>query len=183
MVRPPLFIFALAAIAACQQPQEVESECPVSYDYVLELPPEFAERDVIGIDSKVEEFASDDTIVSTDFGHYSAPPDCTASYQACRVEEDNIAGRDALVGVYRHGPDERPGETRPYRIWVHVKVAPQQRLNLNMFARCDTQAACDRALSYLRRVRIKERELSREAELPPPPPPAPHPPATPRPPR
>ena len=125
-----------------------------SYDYELSLPPAFLRQDVTGIDSKVEEFRSDEVVISTDFGHYSSPPECSAQYQFCKVDEERIAERDALVGMFEHGSRERANEPKPFRIWVHVIVDRSQGLNLNLFARCDTRRACDDALSYFRRVRI-----------------------------
>ena len=166
------------AATGCGELEVTENEDPVAYDYILDLPPEFARQNVMGIDSKVEEFRSADTIVSTDFGHYSSPPDCSGAYLACDIEEDELAERDVLIGRYRHGAHERPGEPKPYRVWMHVEVAPRQGLDLNVFARCDTEAACDRALQYLMRTRIVEIDPPPVQSVPPPPPPVAPPPQT-----
>lgn len=144
----------LAFTAACDDPATVNTAFPVSYDYVLDLPPAFVRQEVSGIDSKVEEFRSAAAVVSTDFGHYSAPPTCSSANEACDISKERIAGREALVGVYRHGPNERPGEPRPHRVFVHVPVDDRRGLALNLFARCDTRAACNEALGYFRRVRL-----------------------------
>jgi len=143
-----------------------------SYDYELSLPPAFVRQDVMGIDSKVEEFRSDEVIISTDFGHYSSPPECSPQFHFCKVDEERIAGHDALVGTFEHGSHERPNEPKPFRIFVHVIVDRSQGLNLNLFARCDTRRTCDDALSYFRRVKVlRLTNLPVEHLAPPAPPP------------
>jgi hypothetical protein len=162
----------LTLTASCDDPEVVLNELPITYDYALDLPPEFVRQDVMGIDSKVEEFRSADAIVGTDFGHHSGPPSCTESNESCEIHSEQIAGRDALVGLYRHGPNERPGEPKPFRVFVHVRVDERQGLALNLFARCDTQRACDAALGHFRRVRLL-RTNPPPARRAAPPPPAP----------
>ncbi len=80
----------LFAAAACEQSDPVQNEFPIAYDYALTLPASFAKQDVMGINSKVEEFVSDDTVINTDFGHYGAPPQCEGNDRSCQVEEEAI---------------------------------------------------------------------------------------------
>ena len=150
-----LFVLLLAS---CEDAETIQTDDRIAYDYALDLPDEYAAQEVTGIDSRVEEFHSSHTVISTDFGHYSSPPNCTGAYLSCEIEEEEIAGRRALVGRYRHAESERPAEPKPHRIWLHLDVAPQQDLDLNLFARCDTLTACERALGYFRQVRIVEAE-------------------------
>lgn len=143
--------------AACEDHEDRSQvartdELQVSYDYALDLPARYTRQEVQGIDSKVEEFRSADTIVSTDFGYYSGPPSCNGSDPSCAIHGEQIAGRAALVALYRHGPDERLAEPKPFRVFVHVPV--DGRLALNLFARCDTEEACDETLRQFREVRL-----------------------------
>ena len=152
-MRWAMFSF-LSFTAACNDSGTVKTEFPASYDYKLDLPTTFERQQVSGIDSKVEEFRSSDTAISTDFGLYSGPPTCSSANQACDISKERIAGREALVGLYRHGPNEWPGEPKPHRVFVHVSVDERHGLALNLFARCDTRAACNEALRYFRQVRL-----------------------------
>lgn len=161
----------LTLTASCDDPEVVRNELPITYDYALDLPPEFVRQDVMGIDSKVEEFRSADAIVGTDFGHHSGLPSCSELNQSCEIHSEQIAGRDALVGFYRHGPDETPGEPKPFRVFVHVRVDERQGLALNLFARCDTRRACDEALAHFRQVRLLRINLPPAKKAPPPAPP------------
>lgn len=166
-----LAIFAvsllLALLGSCDdEPRQTHQGA--RYDYDLALPPAFVRQDVIGIDSKVEEFRSEDTIISTDLGYYSGPPKCSQSSLSCEIHHENISGRDALVGVFEHGDSERQNEPKPYRVFVHVQVVEQNNLNLNMFARCDTKQACNDALGYFRSVTLI-RLGDWPTEVPPPP--------------
>ena len=169
-----ILALACAAISACDQPETIENSWPVAYDYALDLPPDFVRQDVSGIDSKVEEFRSPDTVISTDFGHYSARPDCGGGKSACDIEEEEIAGLDALVVRYRPANAANPGDDLPYRVDAHVEVAKKQGLALNMGAQCDSDRACKEALGYFRKVRIM-RVATPDApvggDAPPPPPP------------
>src|SRR5688572_18145637 len=105
------WVYALMALtASCDDPPMIHNELPIVHDYALDLPPEFVRQDIRGIDSKVEEFRSADAIIRTDFGRYSGPPSCTESNGSCEIRTKQIAGRDALVGLYRNVPDEPAGE-------------------------------------------------------------------------
>ncbi|WP_187335217.1 hypothetical protein [Novosphingopyxis iocasae] len=161
---------------SCDEPDIIRSDTPIAYDYTLELPPEYVRQDVSGIDSKVEEFHSTDAIISTDFGYYSGPPECSPSQEACKITREKIAGKNALIGLYRHGPSERRGEPKPFRVFVHVVVDQRHGVALNLFARCDTKVNCDRALGYFRKVRLF-RIKPPPAVLTPPQPPPPRPPS------
>jgi len=176
----PLHVFlssaasgAAALVGACNEPAIVRSELPVAYDYALDLPPAFVRQEVHGIDSKVEEFHSPDTVISTDFGHYSGAPSCAPANQSCSIRSEHIAGKEALVGLYRRGPEEAPGEPKPFRVFVHVEVDPPHGLALNLFARCDNEEACDRALGYFREVRLIQLPRQPASPVPAAPPPAP----------
>ena len=138
--------------------QEPRAAGRISYDYELSLPAEFKRHPVQGIDSKVEEWRSADTIISTDFGSYGAAPECYARSRSCNLSEERIGGRRSVVGRFRHGPEERESEPKPFRIFVHVPVDEGQRLSLNLFARCDNEAACNEALTYFRQVRLSRVE-------------------------
>lgn len=165
------WVYALIALtASCDDAKVIRTEHPITYDYVLDLPPAFLRQDVSGIDSKVEEFRSADTTISTDFGHYSAPPSCSETNEFCKIRSEQIAGRDALVGLYRHGPNERSGEPKPFRVFVHVRVDERQGLALNLFARCDTERSCDQALRHFRQVRVLRVNPPPAKRAPPPPP-------------
>lgn len=158
---------------SCDDPKMIRNEIPLAYDYALELPPEFIRQSVSGIDSKVEEFRSPDVTISTDFGHHSAPPRCSPSNETCEIDRERIGGKEALIGLYRHGPNERPGEPKPFRVFVHVRVDERQGVALNLFARCDTQRACDQALGDFRQVRLFRIDPPPTTLTPPPPPPPP----------
>ena len=114
-VADTLVCILLVLTSACDSPEVIENEMPAAYDYSLDLPSDFVRQEVFGIDSKVEEYQSKSVRVSTDFGHYSSPPGCTGSYKSCRIHGERIAGRNALVASYQHGPDELPGEPKPFR--------------------------------------------------------------------
>ena len=158
------------AAAACEQSDPVQNEFPIAYDYALTLPASFAKQDVMGIDSKVEEFVSDDTVISTDFGHYGAPPQCEGNDRSCQVEEEAIGEFQVLYAAYLAGPDFQAAKEYPYRVHYHVIVKPQQGLDLNLFASCKTETACNVALSHFRRVRIFAIEPPvRDTSAPPPP--------------
>lgn len=161
----------LGLTASCDDPRMVSNELPITYDYALDLPPEFVRQDVSGIDSKVEEFRSADAIISTDFGHYSGQPSCTESNEACELRTEQIAGRDALVGLYRNVPNEPAGGAKPFKVFVHVPVNERQGVALNLFAWCDTQLACDEALGHFRQVRLLRTNPPPTRMAPPPPPP------------
>lgn len=126
------------------------------YDYELALPATFKRQDVSGIDSKVEEWRSPETIISTDLGPYSSPPDCAAGSASCSVMEERIGGRAALVGRNTLGATARSNDSAAMSasLHVHLPIDETQRLRLNLFARCTTTNACDEALGYFRRVRI-----------------------------
>ena len=161
-----------------RQPEVVRTgDFHVSYDYVLDLPPRFVQQqDVQGIDSKVEEFRSTDVVISTDLGHYSSPPKCEPANMACAINGEKIAERNALVALYGPSPNERQSEPKPYRVFVHVPVDEPYGLALNLFARCNTKAACDDALRHFRRVRLIRQPRAPVAwDLAPPPPPPPVP--------
>jgi hypothetical protein len=144
----------MALLASCGDAEVVHDDPTISYDYALVLPLKFVQQTVSGIDSKVEEFRSADTIVSTDFGLYSGAPECSESDQSCKIHSEKIAGRKALVKLYKSPPDERSGESKLFNVFVHVSVNEHYGLALNVFARCDTKQACDDALRYIRQVRL-----------------------------
>jgi hypothetical protein len=162
-VQPARSISAMAvllAITACNKAEKrtMPSKVQIAYDYQLVLPDKFKRNWVQGIDSKVEEWQSSDTIVSTDFGQFSGPPTCHVASTSCSLSKEMIGGRPSLVGRYRHGPQERAHEPKPFRYFVHIPVSERYGLKLNMFARCDSEPACDEALTFFRRVRILRTE-------------------------
>jgi hypothetical protein len=161
----------MALATSCDDRDPVRNVVPIPYDYALALPPEFVRQEIGGIDSKVEVFHSPGVIVSTDFGHHSAPPRCTGSSESCEIHSELISGRDALVGLYRHGLGERHDEPKPFRVFVHVRVDERQGVALNLFARCDTQRDCDEALRHFRQVRLLRTNPPPYERAPPPPPP------------
>ena len=176
--RTGAFVTALLVVG-CKETAAPEGQTlpksQIVYDYKLELPSKFKRQQVQGVDSKVEEWRSADTIISTDFGHYSSPPTCYPKSMSCSISKEPVGGRPSSVARYRHTPEERSSEPKPFRIFVHVPVNESQRLRLNLFARCDSEAACNEALVYFRRVRLSEEVRSGgqwdSGQVPPPPPP------------
>ncbi len=163
------FVLLLPALAVSCDDEPRQTHQGARYDYDLPLPQAFVRQNVIGIDSKVEEFRSEDAIIGTDLGYYSAPPECSHSYQSCEIYSEDISGHDSLVGVFEHGDSERSNEPKPYRVFVHIQLVERNNLNLNMFARCDTKQACDDALGYFRGVSLLPLD-DWPADIPPPPP-------------
>lgn len=150
----PFVIVLLAIVTAACDDQVKQTHRGARYDYKLTLPASFVRSEVSGIDSKVEEFRSNDVIISTDFGFYSGPPKCSRANKSCSIHQEQIAGRKSIVATFEHGIDERPNEPKPFKVFVHVQIVEQQDLDLNMFARCDTKKACLDTLSYFRRVKL-----------------------------
>lgn len=165
----PFVIVLLAIVAAACDDQVKQTHRGTRYDYKLTLPPAFVRLEVSGIDSKVEEFRSNDVIISTDLGSYSGPPECSRANKSCSIHQEKIAGRKSIVATFEHGIDERPIEPKPFRVFVHVQIIEHQDLDLNMFARCDTKRACLDTLGYFRRVKLIQL-ADRPAEFLPPPP-------------
>jgi hypothetical protein len=151
-------VAALCAVMACtdneRQDQRRSADARITYDYKLVLPDKFKRHKVDGIDSKVEEWRSPHAIISTDFGFYSSPPTCNLAGQGCSVSKEKIAGRSSLVGRYSHLPGHPNYEQKPFKYHVHIPVTEASDVRLNVFASCDSELACEEALSSIRKVRI-----------------------------
>ena len=127
------------------------------------------------IDSKVEEWQSPDAIIITDFGFYSSPPTCNLAGQGCSVSKEKIAGRSSLVGRYSYLPGHPNYEQRPFKYHVHIPLTEASDGRLNVFAWCDSEPACEEALSAIRKVRILHGKRHRVDLVQPGAPPAPAP--------
>ena len=131
-------------------------DAAASYDYELDLPPKFVrDPSAHGIDSKAELWRAPGVEIGSDFGMYSGAPSCAAGQRHCSVTRETVDGRPALLGRARFGP----GDARaPYFVHLHLPVLERPyELKLNLFAHCQTEAACDEALALFRRVRIVRR--------------------------
>jgi hypothetical protein len=176
-------VVALSAVIACtdreRQDQRRSAHGRITYDYELVLPDKFKRQEVHGIDSKVEEWRSPDAIIGTDLGLYSSPPACNFESERCSISKENIAGKSSLVGRYSYVPGRLNDEQKPYKYHVHIPLNDASDVRLNVFAWCDTELACEEALSSIRKVRIlagKQRpiDLVQPGIPPTPAPPIPH---------
>jgi hypothetical protein len=181
---PRLFtVAALCAAMACtdneRQDKRRSADGRITYDYKLVLPDKFKRYEVDGIDSTVEEWRSPHAIISTDLGLYSAPPTCNLAGKGCSVSTEKIAGRSSLVGRYSYLPGHPNTGQKPFKYHVHIPINEASDVRLNVFAWCDSELACEEALSAIRKIRILHRkqrpvDLVQPGTPPAPAPPAPH---------
>ena len=123
--------------------------------YSLDIPAGFVRQDVQGIDSAVAEYRGPGAVLSMDHGMYGAAPTCAPTTGNCKLIEEELDGHTAVIGRYRFRPEEEQGRGPFFLdIYVQLRKHPIEE-GLNMRARCESQAACDRALAIFRTVRFE----------------------------
>jgi hypothetical protein len=158
-------LFALALLGGCG-PSEPGNDPTGNYPegspppapggnrwrYSLNIPAGFVREDVQGIDSAVARYHAPNVVLSMDHGMYGGAPTCSSDN--CELIEEELDGKDAVIGRYRFRPSEEQGRG-PFFVDVYVELGRHAlEEGLNMRAHCETQAACDRALAIFRNVRF-----------------------------
>jgi hypothetical protein len=152
LVTPSLAALSLAACGSGFSPADSSGN---QWRYSLDVPADFVRQEVQGIDSAVAEYRGPGTVLSMDHGMYGGAPTCAPATADCELIEDELDGQDAVIGRYRFRPEEEQNRGPFFLdIYVQLRKHPIEE-GLNMRARCETQAACDRALAIFRTVRFE----------------------------
>ena len=152
-----LFLSVLGAfsLSACTPEAPSADVGANQWRYSLNIPAAFVRQDVQGIDSAVAEYLGPDTVLSMDHGMYGAAPTCAPATKTCELTKEELDGHGAVIGRYRFRAAEVQGRAPFFLdIYVELRKHPIEE-GLNMRARCQTQAACDRALAIFRTVRFE----------------------------
>ena len=146
---------SLALLAACGSGYSSADSSVNQWRYTLDIPADFVRQDVQGIDSAVAEYRGPGAVLNMDHGMYGGPPTCAPATPDCELIEEELDGHDAVIGRYRFRPEQEEGRG-PFFLdsYVQLRKHPIEE-GLNMRARCQTQAACDRALAIFRSVRFE----------------------------
>jgi hypothetical protein len=149
---PGLAVLSLAACGSGVSPADSSAN---QWRYILDIPAGFVRQDVQGIDSAVAEYRGPGAVLSMDHGMYGGAPTCAPATANCELIEEELDGQDAAIGRYRFPPEEAQGRG-PFFLDIYVQFRDHPiKEGLNMRARCETEAACDRALAIFRTVRFE----------------------------
>jgi hypothetical protein len=149
---PSLAALSLAACGSGFSPADSSAN---QWRYSLDIPTAFVRQEAQGIDSAVAEYRGPGAVLNMDHGMYGGAPTCAPATANCALIEEELDGQDAVIGRYRFRPEEEGGRGPFFLdIYVELRKHPIEE-GLNMRARCETQAACDRALAIFRTVRFQ----------------------------
>jgi hypothetical protein len=144
----------LLLLTACGSDDYAESSAN-QWRYSLGIPADFVRQEVQGIDSAVAQYGGPGAVLSMDQGMYGGAPTCAQGTSGCLLSEEELDGQEAVVGRYRFRPEEEQGRG-PFFVHIYVELRDHPiEEGLSMQARCQSAAACNRALAIFRAVRFE----------------------------
>jgi hypothetical protein len=152
-----LFVALLAGCAESQAASTPADWVPVtaSCGYTFMAPPDLVAKEVVGIDSCVDQWSTDACTLAGDLGVYSSPDIETPGLLDFWESSETIDGRMAQLSTARN---QLVSAASQFQSSVHFAVVDSNRpdVQLKVSAYCPREAARDETLLLFRSIRFPD---------------------------